>query len=158
MTKEMELINELLEGKIPNVPGVKLELKKSGKEDDHCLYFDLPLRKDEEFCIVHWGKERRAAALYREPEFDKLTGLLQGMANSGGPVRRYVRMLMLTSRMGCRRKKLGFCFDTILLDETLGQWEYVEVPEEELTLNRKDPAYPRPFAFVTARDRITFFA
>lgn len=148
----MELIKEFLEGRIPDVPGVKLEMKKSGEKDDECLYFNLPLEMDEEFYLVHWGSGRRTAALYSEWEFDRLYEFLQDMAYREGPGRRYVRMLLLSAHFSSYRENLGFSIRPILLDERLGQWEYIEMPAEERILSSLDPTRACPFAFVTARD------
>lgn len=148
-------MREFLEGEIPDAPGVKLEMKKSGEEDDCDLYFDLPLKEDEEFYAVHWGGGRRAAALYREREFDKLSGALQDAAQCEGPgqwyVRRYVRLLFLSAHFCSYHKGLGFDVSPLMLDETLARWEYVEVPEGDMLLNSLDPAYACPFAFIAAR-------
>lgn len=145
MIDERILLNQFLKGSIPDVPGIKLDMKRGGEKDEECLYFDLPLKKSTEFYAIHWGPERSAVALYMEPEFEKLNASLYDICFGEGVFRRYARMLMLSAHSSCYRKKRGFYIRTILLDETLEQWEYIEMPEcgsEE---------YGRPFAFITGK-------
>lgn len=151
MSEEKILLSPFLEGNIPSVSGMIVEMKKSSKKDDECLYFKLPLERDKEFYAVNWGQGRRTVALYTEAEFEKLKNSLVNVCRGEGVGRRYARMLMLSSHFSCYEKKLGFYIRPILLDEKLKQWEYIENPEKKLTCGGFDGEQACPFAFITGK-------